>query len=78
MIKKSKKVIVAGLASTLTVAYMFGSFAQAKDTTEKTHAPSTAKEKLTQLKEDKQWYDKCSQTAKEQYQRYYHELKFKI
>ena len=39
---------------------------------------STAKEKLTQLKEDKQWYDKCSQTAKEQYQRYYHELKFKI
>ena len=39
---------------------------------------STAKEKLTQLKEDKQWYDKCSQTAKEQYQRYYHESKFKI
>ncbi len=46
MIKKSKKVIAAGLASTLTVAYMFGSFAQAKDTPEKTHAPSTAKEKL--------------------------------
>ncbi|WP_373029916.1 S41 family peptidase [Sulfurovum sp.] len=46
MIKKSKKVIIAGLASTLTVAYMFGSFAQAKDTTEKTYAPSTAKEKL--------------------------------
>jgi carboxyl-terminal processing protease len=46
MIKKSKKVIVAGLASTLTVAYMFGSFAQAKDTTVKTHTPSTAKEKL--------------------------------
>ena len=46
MIKKSKKVIVAGLVSTLTVAYMFGSFAEAKDTTQKTHAPSTAKEKL--------------------------------
>jgi len=46
MIKKSKKVIAAGLASTLTVAYMFGSFAQAKDTPEKTQAPSTAKEKL--------------------------------
>lgn len=46
MIKKSKKVIVAGLVSTLCVAYMFGSFAQAKDTATKTHAPSTAKEKL--------------------------------
>ena len=46
MIKKSKKVIIAGLVSTLSVAYMFGSFAQAKDTTEKTYAPSTAKEKL--------------------------------
>ncbi len=46
MIKKSKKVIVAGLVSTLSVAYMFGSFAQAKDTATKTHAPSTAKEKL--------------------------------
>ncbi len=46
MIKKSKKVIVAGLVSTLTVAYMFGSFAQAKDTATKSHAPSTAKEKL--------------------------------
>ncbi len=46
MIKKSKKVIVAGLVSTLTVAYMFGSFAQAKDTATKTYAPSTAKEKL--------------------------------
>jgi carboxyl-terminal processing protease len=46
MIKKSKKVIVAGLASTLTVAYMFGSFAQAKDTPEKNLAPSSAKEKL--------------------------------
>jgi len=46
MIKKSKKVIVAGLASTLTVAYMFGSFAQATETPEKSLAPSTAKEKL--------------------------------
>jgi len=46
MIKKSKKIIVAGLVSTLTVAYMFGSFAQAKDTTVKAHTPSTAKEKL--------------------------------
>ncbi len=46
MIKKSKKVIVAGLLSTLTAAYMFGSFAQAKESTEKTHTPSTAKEKL--------------------------------
>lgn len=46
MIKKSKKVIVAGLASTLTAAYLFGSFAQATETPEKTHTPSTAKEKL--------------------------------
>jgi len=38
MIKKSKKVIVAGLVSTLTVAYMFGSFAQAKDTAVKTNS----------------------------------------
>ena len=45
MIKKSKKIILAGLLSTLTAAYMFGSFAQAKDTTAK-HTPSTAKEKL--------------------------------
>jgi carboxyl-terminal processing protease len=47
MIKKSKKVILAGLISTVTAAYLFGSFAQAKDTsTTKTFAPSTAKEKL--------------------------------
>ena len=46
MIKKSKKVIVAGLASTLTAAYMLGSCAQATETPEKTHQPSTAKEKL--------------------------------
>ncbi len=46
MIKKSKKVIVAGLASTLTVAYLFGSFAQAKDPVTKAYQPSSAKEKL--------------------------------
>lgn len=46
MIKKSKKIMVAGLASTLALAYMFGSFAQAKDSSEKKPAPSTAKEKL--------------------------------
>lgn len=46
MIKKSKKVIVAGLVSTLTVAYMFGSFAQAEESAEKNIAPSTAKDKL--------------------------------
>jgi len=46
MIKKSKKVIVAGLASTLTVAYLFGSFAQAKDPAAKAYQPSSAKEKL--------------------------------
>ncbi len=44
MIKKSKKVIVAGLLSTVTAAYLFGSFAQAKDTIKP--SPSTAKEKL--------------------------------
>ena len=42
MIKKSKKVIVAGLVSTVTAAYLFGSFAQAKSTP----TPSSAKEKL--------------------------------
>jgi carboxyl-terminal processing protease len=47
MIKKSKKVILAGLISTVTAAYLFGSFAQAKDTNiTKTFAPSTAKQKL--------------------------------
>ncbi|HIP18746.1 MAG TPA: S41 family peptidase [Sulfurovum sp.] len=44
MIKKSKKVILAGVISTITAAYLFGSFAQAKDTSKP--APSTAKEKL--------------------------------
>ncbi len=44
MIKKSKKVILAGLISTVTAAYLFGSFAQAKDSNKP--APSNAKEKL--------------------------------
>ena len=39
---------------------------------------ATAKEKLIQLKSDKQWYDKCSIIAKEQYQKYYQEKNFKI
>ena len=36
---------------------------------------ATAKEKLIQLKSDKQWYDKCSIIAKEQYQKHYQEKK---
>jgi len=46
MIKKSKKIILAGFVSTITAAYLFGSFAQAKETPTKTHVKSTAKEKL--------------------------------
>ena len=46
MIKKSKKIILAGMFTTLTAAYLFGSFAQAKEDTEKKFTPSTAKEKL--------------------------------
>ncbi|RRS30667.1 MAG: peptidase S41 [Epsilonproteobacteria bacterium (ex Lamellibrachia satsuma)] len=42
MIKKSKKIILSGFLSTLTAAYLFGSFAQAESTAVK----STAKEKL--------------------------------
>ena len=42
MIKKSKKIILTGVLSTLTAAYLLGSFAQAKSTP----AESTAKEKL--------------------------------
>lgn len=41
MIQKSKKIIAAGLISTLTVAYFFGSSVEAKESKE-----STAKEKL--------------------------------
>ena len=44
MIKKSKKVILAGLLSTVTAAYLFGSFAQANES--KKVSPSTPKEKL--------------------------------
>ncbi len=46
MIKKSKKIILAGLVSTVAAAYLFGSFAQAKENATKTHVKSTAKEKL--------------------------------
>ncbi|HFQ60720.1 MAG TPA: S41 family peptidase [Epsilonproteobacteria bacterium] len=46
MIKKSKKIILAGLTSTITAAYLFGSFAYAKENVDKTHTKSTAKEKL--------------------------------
>jgi carboxyl-terminal processing protease len=42
MIKKSKKIIVTGLLSTLTAAYLFSGFAQAKSTS----TESTAKDKL--------------------------------
>ncbi len=45
MIKKSKKIILSGLISTVTAAYMFGSFAQAKDNSN-SYKTSTAKEKL--------------------------------
>ncbi len=37
---------------------------------------ATAKEKLIQLKTDKHWYNKCSQTAKERYKKYYQEKHF--
>lgn len=46
MIKKSKKIIIAGLASAVTAAYLFGSFAFAKENTTRTEVKSTAKEKL--------------------------------
>ncbi len=46
MIKKSKKIILAGLTSTIAAAYLFGSFAQAKDTNTTKIEPSSAKEKL--------------------------------
>ena len=42
MIKKSKKIIVTGLLSTLTAAYLFGGFAEAKSTSQE----SSAKDKL--------------------------------
>ena len=49
-----------------------------EDLTVKLGDLATAKEKLTRLKTDKHWYNKCSKIAKEQYQKYYHENKFKI
>jgi len=39
---------------------------------------ATAKEKLTLLKIDKEFYNKCSKVAKENYNQYYHENKFKV
>ena len=45
MIKKSKKVIAAGMISAITTAYMFGSFAQANSETDSI-LPSSPKEKL--------------------------------
>ena len=67
MIKKSKKIIVTGLLSTLTAAYLFGSFAQAESTPVK----STAKEKLeayikfTQILNviEKEYVDEVNTTA---------------
>ena len=67
MIKKSKKIIVTGLLSTLTAAYLLGSFAQAKSTS----AESTAKEKLeayikfTQILNviEKEYVDEVNTTA---------------
>ena len=38
----------------------------------------TAKEKLTLLKTDKNFYNKCSKISKENYKKYYHENKFLI
>ena len=46
MIQKSKKIILAGLGSTLAAAYIFGSFAQAEDVSKNKPSPSTAKDKL--------------------------------
>ena len=46
MIKKSKKIIFAGLTSTVAAAYLFGSFAYAKENPTKTYVKSTAKQKL--------------------------------
>ncbi len=44
MIKKSKKIIIAGLVSTVTAAYLFGSFAQAKESNKT--SSSSPKDKL--------------------------------
>ena len=47
MIKKSKKILRAGLTSTIASAYLFGSFVQADTNTTLKSTPSTAKEKLS-------------------------------
>ncbi|SFV68219.1 Carboxyl-terminal protease [hydrothermal vent metagenome] len=46
MIQKSKKIIVAGVLSTVTAAYLFGSFVQAKENSSNKTALSSPKEKL--------------------------------
>jgi len=46
MIKKSKKIILAGLTSTIATAYLMNSFAYGKDNPSQAHTKSTAKEKL--------------------------------
>jgi len=46
MIKKSKKIILAGLTSTIAATYLMSSFAYGKDNPIQTHVKSTAKEKL--------------------------------
>ena len=46
MIQKSKKIILAGLTSTIAAAYLMGSFAYAKENPSKTQTKSTAKQKL--------------------------------
>ena len=56
------------------------------DTQEKCHPSLTiklgdldsAKEKLTELRTNKDWYKECSKIAKFNYQQYYHENKFEI
>jgi carboxyl-terminal processing protease len=67
MIKKSKKIILTGVLSTLTAAYLLGSFAQAKSPS----VESTAKEKLeayikfTQILNviEKEYVDEVNTTA---------------
>ncbi len=46
MIKKSKKIIIAGFISTITSAYLLGSFAQANDNNRTNKMHSSPKEKL--------------------------------
>ena len=46
MIKKSKKIILAGLTSTIAATYLMSSFAYGKDNPKPIHVKSTAKEKL--------------------------------